>query len=656
MRLKVIPTVRVIGLQYVLPFLAALLFTAGSGLRFFPGVFDGIADLLPEPFRYLDIVGAVLAFALLAFRHQRRQKREKRVDESREATTDEAIRSELTELSSIFEVSSRVSSFTDLEEALRFIAHTAKECIDADGSNVLIRDGETLVVRAVAGRVAERAVGDGVEVGEGIAGWVAEHQRPLLLTTRRDLESFLPDRRRIESALAVPLLLDQDTLGVLTVIRSRGPDQPKLKERHQKLLGIFADYAASTINHLRMFREVEGAHTLLAKSYTQMRDIQEQLVQVEKMSAIGQLISEVSHELNNPLTTVVGYSQLLTTVNRDPEINEFLQTIQSEGSRCQTIIQNLLDFSRLNKGEREPVDLNELIGRTVDLRKYQLRIDGIQVEKNLHLGLPACTADPTRLQQVILNLLNNARQALTGNGKSGRIRFETIYESEHERIVLSVSDTGPGIPAALRERIFEPFFTTKEKGEGTGLGLAICRGIVSEIGGSIRAGTASEGGAKFEIVLPATCPAILKREETAPVYPPAARGRRFLVVDDDPKVRGLLVRILKLDDHAVVAASSAVEALEVLGHHKFDLVFTDLMMPKMTGAEFYEKIEERFPDMAERVVFFTGAALSADQVAFFRRVGRIVLRKPFKLAEIQGTIRQALAEAGIRSRVAARAD
>ncbi|MEN8149171.1 MAG: ATP-binding protein [Planctomycetota bacterium] len=559
----------------------------------------------------------------------------------------DSVQSELHELSSIFEVSSRIGSFRDEDRALRFIVHSACECLDADASSVLTREGGELEVRAVAGESMISGEGARVRMGEGIAGWVAERRRPLLVTSRRDLESFLVDPEiadRLDSVLCVPLLKDGEPLGAITVERHAGDTAPRLRERHLKLLQIFADYAASTIAHLRMVGEIEGAHSLLAKSYNQMRQMQEQLVQAEKMSAIGQLISEVSHELNNPLTAVVGYSQLLTKVNRDPETGEFLETIRTEADRCKQIIRNLLDFSRKNQGHCGPVDLNELIVKTIALRRYQLNIDGITVETDLAPKLPSCTAEPSRLQQVILNLLNNARHAIVDGGGAGVIRFTSRYEAEHERVTVEVADTGPGVAEGIRERIFEPFFTTKESGQGTGLGLSICRGILVELGGSI--GAEEGDGGRFVLTLPVGTPAEIVPSSLPISLPAPVRGSRILVVDDDPKVRGLLLRVLKLDGHDVTVAANGREALRLLDRDAFELVLTDLMMPGLSGRQFYDEIVRRHGAMGERVVFFTGAVLTLDQERFFREVGRIVLRKPFKLDEVRGAIRQALGEVG----------
>jgi CheY-like chemotaxis protein len=271
-----------------------------------------------------------------------------------------------------------------------------------------------------------------------------------------------------------------------------------------------------------------------------------------------------------------------------------------------------------------------------------MNLDGVAIEMDLQPGLPLCLAEPTRLQQVFLNLLNNARQAVEEKGDDARVRFTSRYEAEHERLLVEVSDNGPGIPDGLRDRIFEPFFSTKETGKGTGLGLSICRGILREAGGTIRA-LPSEEGARLRVEIPAAAADVT--EIVVPDrYPSDVRSGRILAVDDEPRVRRLLERALAEDHHEVVTVASGEDALEVLDRQEFDVILTDLRMPDMTGMSLYEHLSTRRPELAERVVFFTGAALTDQQEDFFRRVGRIVLRKPFHLEELRGAVRQALAE------------
>ena len=611
----------------------------GLTLRFDP---DALAAV---PLRYVDVAGLALLL-LYSYAAWKRVESRRLGDQLRERLDrDQSIHLELAELTSIFEVSSRVGMFRRVEEALQFIACSAKECLDADRASLFLREGDELRIRAATGRDTEALAGVRIPVGEGVAGWVAEHRRPLLLNSRRDLEAFLDanrPERDIASALCVPLRLKDETLGVLNVNRLKADARGKFEERHLKLLSIYADFAANTIGNLRTYRELEDAHGRLERSLREVRLVQDQLVQSEKMSTIGQLISEVSHELNNPLTTTVGYAQLLSRVNRDPEIGEYLEVIRNEGMRCQRIIQNLLDFARKNRGDTMGVDLNELIEKTLTLRRYQLVIDGIELETSLSPDLPTFLADPSRLQQVFLNLLNNAAQAIQTRGGPGRIRFATTWDEAAGRARVFVEDDGPGIPDALQAQIFDPFFTTKEAGKGTGLGLSVCRGIVEEIGGRIRAGRSPLGGALFVISLPLAsgCP-----EGGSPVEAddrPVPKGAEILVVDDDPNIRSLLGRTLSLDEHRVTTASGVEEAIDRIVERDFDLILTDLRMPGGNGLEIHDRLARARPELATRIVFFTGAAVLDGERERIEDTGRPLLHKPFRTEDLREAVRAGL--------------
>jgi signal transduction histidine kinase/ActR/RegA family two-component response regulator len=622
-----------------------LLLVTGLLLRALPKLPEQLGvslsqSLIPVP--YLDLVGIGLFHCFLYAAWKRWEIRRltgslrTRVDEAQSRTV------EIQELTTLFEVSSQVSSLGDLEEVLDFIARTALNCLGADRSTVLLNEGGELVLRAAAGRQLEPVRGVRVPLGEGVAGWVAEHHKPLLLNSQEDVEQFLAAghaERSIESALSVPLLFQDESLGVLNVSRLSGSGKPSFEERHLQLLSVFADYASSAINNLKMGRESAEAHTRLERSFRDLKRVQDQLIQAEKMSAVGQLISEVSHELNNPLTTALGYAQLVSKVNKDPEIAEYLDTIRDEGMRCQKIIRNLLDFSRKQKGDRVPVDLNEVVQNTLNLRRYQLGIDSIEVTLDLTPDLPMILADPTSLQQVLLNLLNNAHQALKQRRKPGRVRFTTRRAEGENGVVVVLEDNGPGIADEYLERVFDPFFTTKEKGKGTGLGLSVCRGIVEELGGRITAGTSEQGGALFSVDLPTGVPqsssiVIEDRHDDE-----LSVGGSVLIVDDEEKIRGMLERTLRLDAHRVRAVETGREALRAIEDGEWDIILVDLMMPEMTGIELYRRVRARSKSLADRFIFLTGVALTEEHRKFFKGAGCPVIQKPFRLEELQRVLR-----------------
>jgi two-component system NtrC family sensor kinase len=239
----------------------------------------------------------------------------------------------------------------------------------------------------------------------------------------------------------------------------------------------------------------------VARDVSEQIELQEQLVQSAKLSAIGQMISGVAHELNNPLTTVMGYTQLLLASDVDESVKADLQKVYDDALRAQRIVQDLLVFARQKKPQRSPTDVNEAIERTLALRSYELKVHNIEIITELEENLPWTMADGYQLQQVFLNIINNAYQAMSQQGGPGTLSVRSECMDD-DTIRVTFTDTGPGIPAEVLERIFDPFFTTKDVGMGTGLGLSVSHGIVQEHGGRISAESGPGGGAVFVVELP----------------------------------------------------------------------------------------------------------------------------------------------------------
>jgi signal transduction histidine kinase/CheY-like chemotaxis protein len=367
-----------------------------------------------------------------------------------------------------------------------------------------------------------------------------------------------------------------------------------------------------------------------------LEDAQGRLLQSEKLGAIGQLVAGVAHELNNPLTGVLGYSQLLMRRNYDPETRRALEKIDAEATRCKKIVQNLLTFARKQKIAKSLIDVNQALERALELRAYQLRLDNVEVVTELGAGLPQTMADFHQLQQAFLNIIVNAHQAMEGAKHRGRLVLRS--RAEGERIFVDIEDNGPGIPAGLRERIFDPFFTTKEVGAGTGLGLSICYGILQEHGGRIGVESEVGQGTRFVLELPIVREAA-EADAATPAAPAAAtppeRGLRILVVDDEPSVVEILYRILGEEGHQIESAPSGGAALTRIVKQKFDLIISDIKMPGMHGTELYARVREVDPLLASRMLFITGDMVSAETRHFLERTGNSYIEKPFVLEEVR---------------------
>lgn len=251
--------------------------------------------------------------------------------------------------------------------------------------------------------------------------------------------------------------------------------------------------------------EYDGKEAVLSihRDVTERKRLQQQLIQSEKMAALGQLVSGVAHELNNPLTSVIGYTQLVyQSDSLDEQARERLGIVTREAERTRRIVSNLLSFARQHKPARVEVDINELLERTLELRAYEMRVSNILVETDLH-SIPKVCGDDHQLQQVFMNIIINAEQAIRDNKKEGKLRITSeVSRNDQPKVVVKISDDGPGILPQHVEKVFDPFFSTKPIGKGTGLGLSITYGIVKEHGGGVTAENNRNGGATFTVELP----------------------------------------------------------------------------------------------------------------------------------------------------------
>ncbi len=375
----------------------------------------------------------------------------------------------------------------------------------------------------------------------------------------------------------------------------------------------------------------------------ELEDAQNQLVQAEKMSAVGLLVSGVAHELNNPLAGVVGYSQLLLKADTDDRVRRGLEKIAREAERCKKIVQNLQTFARKHAPQKDYVGVNGILESTLELRSYQLKVDNIEIVHDLDPELPKTMADFHQLQQVFLNIIINAHQAITSRGRGGRLTLRSRRRDDD--IVVELQDDGPGIPPDVVGRVFDPFFTTKEVGQGTGLGLSICYGIIQEHHGSVSARNAPEGGAVFTVELPIIEPKERVHSDDTPAETPdvaPSPGRNILVVDDELAIIDILYQVLRAEGHRVDTALNGTVALKKIQKERYDLIISDLKMPGMGGKELFEKIREIDLDLARRVIFSTGDVVSVDTREFLQKSGNNFLQKPFEIETIRKVVQSVL--------------
>ncbi|HEY2081790.1 MAG TPA: ATP-binding protein, partial [Verrucomicrobiae bacterium] len=397
----------------------------------------------------------------------------------------------------------------------------------------------------------------------------------------------------------------------------------------------------------QMMESIEESRSRLEKNVEQLKStqeqLQEQLVFSERLSAIGEFVAGVAHELNNPLAAVLGFSELLKRSPDDENRTRHYDIIFKSALRCKKIVQSLLSFARRDKPKREPASVNSMVESVLDLIGYALRTSNIEVTTHLAPNLPAVLADSNQIQQVLLNILANAQQAMEGHQPRGQIKITTDFKEPNVRV--TIEDNGPGIEPENMSRLFDPFFTTKEVGKGTGLGLSLCYGFIKEHGGSITPTSQVGNGATFVIELPATDETPVSAEPAAPEKSNSRRGagKRVLVIDDEEHILTLVQETLAAQGYEVTVASNGDKALTELKGNHFDLAVCDWKMPGLSGKQIYEHLRADGHPICRRMIFISGDVVNAEMRRFLEAEKRPCLAKPFTLPEFHTAVENLLA-------------
>ena len=393
----------------------------------------------------------------------------------------------------------------------------------------------------------------------------------------------------------------------------------------------------------------DGGFVLAWRDVTDQRAAERELArrreasfQDEKLAALGGLLAGVAHELNNPLSVVVGHAMMLREEIDDPRYVRGIDKISTSAERCAKIVKTFLALARQKPTKLEPTSVNAMIDTALDVASFSLR--GATVERRLDVDLPDMLADEDQITQVLINLLVNAGQAVADLGKDARVMVTTRYDPLRRQVEACVADNGPGVPKDLRARIFEPYFTTKGVGEGTGVGLALGHRIVGSHGGRLEVGDSEAGGAAFILSLPRASAAA--NHMTQGDRPPLATGLTALVVEDEASVGETIVDLLHGFGVAGTLATSAQQGIALLADgQRFDMVLSDLRMPGQGGLDLKAEIDSRWPELSKRMAFITGDAMGADAEAVRQASDRPLLEKPVAPGELYALVRD-LAEAG----------
>lgn len=576
-----------------------------------------------------------------------------------------------TRMKALLDISRHMNSVLEEENLLPFMMRRVVELMKADhGHLVLLTQSQD-----VAERTAQFVTWE-VKVSLSRTGDHETSSPPSQTLIRKILESRQPMRLDdalsdatikdsqsahtlgLRSVMAVPLISRDRLLGVLSV-ENRGKFA-QFNEEHLDFLQIFGHQAAVAIENARLYRslrdaqaqlslkqrhlqvEVDETQTALKSERQRLETLESEVRHLDKMAALGMMVSGIAHELNNPLTGALGFAQLLGMgTNLTDRQRQMLHNITSEMTRCAEITRNLLRFSRKSKFQRTPTDLNRLISEAVDLRRYQMQVNNVQVTEAYDPSIGVGLVDHFQLKGVVLNILNNAFDAIQEHRGNGHIHVQT-RRSDNNHIVIEITDDGGGIKEP--EKIFDPFYTTKEVGKGTGLGMSVAYGVVRSHGGTIAASN-TDTGARITLHLPIDVP-----ESVAPapsVHSASTesnlKGARILVVDDEAVIRELCQALLEGEGSTVELASDGTAAQARLKENTYDLVITDIRMPgEISGVDLYRWMKAERPEICKRVIFITGDLLTQDLREALGEVGRRLLTKPFEVTTLIDVVRTTL--------------
>jgi signal transduction histidine kinase len=375
----------------------------------------------------------------------------------------------------------------------------------------------------------------------------------------------------------------------------------------------------------------------------QARDVYHQLLQAEKLAALGQTMSGVAHELNNPLATILACAERLTDRRLDDATRRDLGAIHNAAERAARIVRNLQMFVRKRHTTRTTVDLNQVVRETLALRAYEQRAANVTINEDLAPGLPPVFVDPHQIQQIVLNLAINAEQAMLEANGRGTLLLRSWHEADRGAVLLEVRDDGPGVPEEMQGRVFDPFFTTKSVGKGTGLGLTVAYAIAQEHGGRISVSSPTTGGASFVLELP-TGGSIVRVPEAVPAQtmPAVPKGTRALVVEDEPALGDAVAAALADQGFRPDRALDGEEALRKVRERHYDVIICDLKMPRVDGIAFFREVSATMPHIARRLIFVTGDVAGTDAERFLEESGCRWIPKPFRLRDLVRAARETL--------------
>jgi signal transduction histidine kinase/DNA-binding response OmpR family regulator len=570
-------------------------------------------------------------------------------------------RSELLERLALYELSRSIFSTLDPGDLYGKIVSTAVSVLRADDASLMLLDeNRELHVAHSTWRSGGDLAGFHVAIGERVAGRVALEPEPVVINDDvasdprfAGVQRFRP----VKAAIVCPLTMRGELLGVLNV--SRVNLETKYVERERQSAMILSSLVALALGNARLHKELQAR-------LQQVSDTQEEIIQNEKMVALGSLLSGVAHELNNPLCAVLGYAQLMQLEPIDEKVRKGIEVILREADRAAKIINDLLRVSRREKPEKRPLGLSGVLLKTLERKSYDLRSSRVEVATRLDPELPLVLGDFHQLQLVFNNLITNAQQAMFDHAGSGTLSIR----GEHKNgcVVLTFADDGPGIREENLRRVFDPFFTTKGVGKGIGLGLSVCFAIVRDHGGAIRVASPPGGrGAVFTVEIPVASPEALAaagRAEAQADRPPAgaaaagaqppadpraaeahrSAGPRVLIAEAEPHVLDVLVELLAGLGYRADTAETSESTLAKIRSQDYEAVIADFEMPNLGGRDLLDTLGSLKPKLLRRVIFLASDAARPQLLEFASTTGNLLMGKPFQLDAMRDALRRLFPE------------
>lgn len=556
----------------------------------------------------------------------------------------------LADLSVLRQLNDSFQAGLSFEDICHKLVQFVTETMNVENASFMVMDHEKGELRLLVGKSFYQDTGTlfsrrtwpgkTFKLGEGIAGKVAETRKSVLINDTEKDPGFVKTRGQkvnVRSILSIPLIHIDRLHGVLNLSNS---EPGAFDARKEHALNIIASTVSVALSHAIVVEE-------LRKNIKDLQETKHKLIQSDKLALLGEMLSGVAHEMNNPLAAIMGYGEL---VLKDESLSEQSRNMLTRlihcAERSKKIVQGLLSFSRRTVLEKREVNINEIIDRALDRRVSDFAINNIEIVKDYGTEAATITVDPHQMEQVFLNIINNAFDSIAGPDVGGKLQVRTRAK-QGSTMQIEFIDNGPGVMENHKKKLFEPFFTTKEVGKGTGLGLSISYGIIEEHGGNLYLDESYNEGARFVITLPIvrTCPAGEERDTEIETVEPPAMTARILVVDDEETIVDVMQTALAAEGFSVDCASNGEKAYEMLSASSYDLVIADLRMPgAMDGRQLFLTLAEESPETAERFVFITGDIMQDETAKFLKETGRPFLLKPFSIRDLRLVVSRTLRE------------